>query len=214
MKSKILSLIASLFYALLSLGQTSSSDSKALQFKGGVIGGITMSQIHGDGVGGFNKLGVNAGFTIQVLNSKYRGVNLGVIYNQKGSRKPPNPNIEGDNTWAYKFTYFDLPVVYTMEIEGVHVEFGVQPSVLISAKENMYNVGYDPTGIPVKDFDLSVVLGAQLQIDHKMRLFTRLTQSAIAIAPKPEDPLNRWNNAMRNMTLEIGVIALFALRDK
>ncbi len=214
MALRSLSLFAFLFYALTSWGQTSSSDSKALTFKGGVICGMTMSQVHGDGIGGFNKLGVNGGFTVQVLNNKSRGFNLGVLYNQKGSRKPLNPNIEDDITWAYRFTYFDLPVVYTMEIEGVQVEFGLQPSILISAEENMYNVGYDPTGVPVKDFDLSLVLGAQLQMDHGMRLFTRLTQSAIAIAPKPDDPLNRWNNAMRNMTLEIGVIALFSLRDK
>ena len=207
------SLIALLLFALTSWGQTSSSDSKALSFTGGIVGGATFSQIHGDGIGGFNKLGFNAGATVQVVNHAGKGLHLSVIYNQKGSRRPPNPSQDDFTTWAYRFTYIDIPVLYTFPIERFNLELGLQPSVLVAAEENFYSVGFDPTTIPIKDFDLSIVLGAQMSLSDNTRFFTRLTQSIIPIAPKPNDPLTWWDNAMRNMTLEMGVIVLFALRE-
>lgn len=205
------SLIALLLFALNSWGQTSSSDSKVLSFTGGIVGGATFSQIHGDGIGGFNKLGFNTGATVQVVNHAKKGLHLSVIYNQKGSKKQPDPNIEGDDTWAYRFTYLDIPVLYTFPINRYNLELGLQPSVLVAAEENFYSLGFDPTTIPIKDFDLSIVLGAQMSLSDKTRFFTRLTQSIIPIAPKPNDPLTWWDNPMRNMTLEMGLIVLFSL---
>ena len=218
MKSKIFTLTASLFFALLSFGQTSSSNSKTLSFNGGIVGGATLSQIHGDGIGGFNKLGYNLGATVQVLNHTDRGLHLSIIYNQKGSRKPPNPT-QGDYvTWAYRFTYIDIPILYAFSLKkfglkDLHVEYGLQPSVLVAAEENFYGVDFDPTNIPIKDYDLNVVLGVQVEMNNGSRFFTRLTQSIIPIAPKPNNPLTWWDNAMRNMTLEMGFIVLFSLRN-
>lgn len=218
MSIRAFTLAALLFYALTSSGQTSSSDSKALSFNGGIVGGATLSQIHGDGIGGFNQFGYNLGATVQVLNHADRGLHLSVIYNQKGSRKPPNPTQGDYDTWAYRFTYIDVPILYAFSLKkfglkDLHFEYGLQPSVLVAAEENFYGVDFDPTTIPIKDYDLSVVLGVQMEMDNGSRFFTRLTQSIIPIAPKPNDPLSFWDNAMRNMTLEMGVIVLFALRD-
>ena len=214
MSFRATSLIAFSLIALKSLGQTSSSDSQALHFNGGFVCGLTLSQIHGDGVGGFNKLGFNAGVTVQVLNNADKGVHLSVIYNQKGSRKPRDTNIEGDDTWAYRFTYIDIPVVYTVPIDNIHLEFGLQPSVLVAAEENFWGVSFEPTTIDdLKNFDLSAVLGAQIKMNKGSRFYTRLTQSIIPITPMPESPGNRWDKRMRNMTLEMGVIVLFFAGD-
>ena len=68
MSIRVFTLAALLFYALTSSGQTSSSDSKALSFNGGIVGGATLSQIHGDGIGGFNQLGYNLGATVHREN--------------------------------------------------------------------------------------------------------------------------------------------------
>ena len=39
------------------IGQTPVADSKSVRFNGGFVFGPTLSQIHGDGVGGFDKYG-------------------------------------------------------------------------------------------------------------------------------------------------------------
>ena len=211
MPFRAISLAAFIFCALTSLGQTSSTDSKELYFNGGFVGGATLAQVHGDGIGGFNKLGVHLGLTVQIHNNASKGLHLGVIYNSKGSRKPQNPDAGDFNTWAYRFRYIDIPVLYSTPIDIFQIDIGLQPSVLISAEENMFNISFDPTPIPVKDFDLSAVLGASVEMNDHLRFYSRLTQSIIGITPLPDQDLPPgiwWDNRMRNMTLEFGLIAL------
>ena len=45
--------------------------------------------------------------------------------------------------------------------------------------------------------------------------FSRVTQSILAIAPRPENPTGtpRWNNRMMNMTLEVGVTYMISKLD-
>ena len=211
MRLRAISLVAFIFCALTSLGQTSSTDSKELHFNGGIVGGATLAQVHGDGIGGFNKLGLHLGVTVQIHNNESKGLHLGVIYNSKGSRKPQNPDAGDSNTWAYRFRYIDIPVLYSTPIDIFQIDIGLQPSVLISAEENMFNISFDPTSIPVKDFDLSAVLGASVEMNEHLRFYSRLTQSIIGITPLPDQDLPPgiwWDNRMRNMTLEFGLIAL------
>jgi len=189
--------------------QTSSSDGQAFKFNGGFLGGATLSQIHGDGVGGFNKIGFNLGATVEIRNSAKKSLQLSVVYNQKGSRKPPNPTAGDYETWAYRFTYIDIPIVLNYRYSSIDFIVGLQPSVLVSAKENFYGISFDPTTIPIKEYDLSAVIGLRTKYGNHSILVARLTQSIIAIAPvPPNDPLVWWDNRMMNMTLELGVVYL------
>ena len=79
------------FLPYLLSAQSEYAEGRALQFNGGLIGGATVSQIHGDGIGGFNKVGFNLGATVEIGRSGKKNIQLGIVYNQKGSKKPPNP---------------------------------------------------------------------------------------------------------------------------
>ena len=150
---------------------------------------------------------------VEMLNQVYKGIQLGVIYNQKGSRKPPNPNAVDNSTWAYRFTYVDIPVLYISRyvIKKMDVDFqvGVQPSILISAKENFIGA-YSDLSFELKDYDLSGVLGLRIKYGDRSYLFSKLTQSIIGIAPLQGDPSAYpwWIKRMRNMTLELGFTIL------
>jgi hypothetical protein len=195
------------FLPLLLSAQTEYSEGRALQFNGGFIGGVTTSQIHGDGIGGFNKMGVNAGATLEIGRKGKKNIQLGIIYNQKGSKKPTYPKAGDYETWRYRFTYIDLPITISYSYGTIELLVGLQPSVLLAAEEDFYSVSWDPTGLPIKSYDLGAVLGLRTMYSEHSYLFIRTSQSIVAIAPRPENPTGtvRWNNRMMNMTVELGL---------
>ncbi|MAO46574.1 MAG: hypothetical protein CL823_05425 [Crocinitomicaceae bacterium] len=201
-----ITLIGCLFLPFLIWGQT--PDIHPLKFNGGLICGTTLSQVHGDGVGGFNKISYNFGATVEIENQERKALLLSVIYNNKGSRRPPNPQNGDYETWAYQFTYIDLPVVYSFPYSLVEFQAGLQPSVFLKGEENFDNNGYIETGLPLKDFDLSAVIGARIEYGDRTYIHSRLTQSIIPITPLPDNPSGTWTTRMRNMTLELGVTIL------
>ena len=205
-----------LFWTSISWGQTAVTDSKSLRFNGGFMFGPTLSQIHGDGVGGFDKYGFHFGTVVKMTSRSKNGMQLSVIYNQKGSRDPANIQLE-KLSHRYKLIYFDVAVVYNLNTTIADFQFGLQPSVLISAKQSIAKLEYEDFLQPeIHPFDLGVVIGAQKNYGHGSTLFTRITQSIIPISPVPEldlPPGVRWNNKMFNMTLEFGIIILILPHD-
>ena len=212
MTLRVLPLLFLFLTASTSWGQTPVADSKSVRFNGGFVFGPTLSQIHGDGVGGFDKYGFHFGTVVKMTSRSKNGIQLGVIYNQKGSRDPANIQQGNYSSHRYKLTYFDVPVVYNFNTAFADFQFGLQPSVLISAKESIDKLEYTAFLQPeIHPFDLGVVIGAQKNYGRSSTLFTRITQSIIPISPVPEldlPPGVRWNNKMYNMTLEFGVIIL------
>ena len=53
------------FFAQTPWAQTSNSDSKAFSFNGGVNLGASLSQVHGDGIGGFDKIDLTLGLWLK-----------------------------------------------------------------------------------------------------------------------------------------------------
>ncbi len=195
--------------------QTEYSEGRAFQFNGGLIGGATASQIHGDGIGGFNKVGFNLGVTLEIGRKGSENIQIGIVYNQKGSKKPPNPTAGDDETWRYRFTYIDIPITMSFSYGIFDLLVGLQPSVLLAAEEDFYGVSWDPTGLPIKKYDLGAVLGIRTVYGDHSHLYARVTQSILAIAPRPETPTGtpRWNNRMLNMTVEVGVTYMISKLD-
>ena len=195
--------------------QTEYSEGRVFQFNGGLIGGATASQIHGDGIGGFNKVGFNLGATIEIGRKGSENIQIGIVYNQKGSKKPPNPTAGDYETWRYRFTYIDIPITISYSYGIFDLLVGLQPSVLLAAEEDFFGVAWDPTGLPIKKYDLGAVFGIRTVYGDHSHLFARVTQSVLAIAPRPESPTGtpRWNNRMMNMTVEVGVSYMIAKLD-
>jgi hypothetical protein len=202
------------FLPYLLSAQSEYAEGRALQFNGGLIGGATASQIHGDGIGGFNKVGFNLGATIEIGRRGKKNIQIGIAYNQKGSKKPPNPP-EDYNTWKYRFTYIDIPITMSYAYKMFDILVGLQPSILLAAEEDFYGVAWDPTGLPIKEYDLGAVLGIRTVYGNHSHLFARVTQSILAIVPRPETTTGtpRWDNRMLNMTVEVGVTYMISKLD-
>ena len=201
---------------LASLGALAQSDGGPWLFNGGYTIGVTAAQVRGDGIEGFNKLGLHTGALVEVRQYRDLGFQLGIVYNQKGSRKVQNPRIGDYSNWGYKFTYVDLPVTAVYDFkDGFTVGTGLQPGVLIGAFEDGLASGvsdgeWEDTTLPIRSWELSWVVWVGMRSGETGEWFLRHTQSLPGIVPKPDvvNPNVRWDDRMQNLTMQVGYTKL------
>lgn len=74
------------FLILIASGMPSGSDAQAIRFGSGVFAGLNLSQIDGDDMQGYDKMGINAGLRgIAYIIPKLE-FHTELVYNQRGSR--------------------------------------------------------------------------------------------------------------------------------
>lgn len=56
------------------------------RFKGGIVAGLTASQIDGDASAGYNKVGLQAGLRVAAVLKEKQDASVEIIYSQRGSR--------------------------------------------------------------------------------------------------------------------------------
>lgn len=201
---------------LASHGALAQSEGGPWFFNGGYTLGVTAAQVRGDGIEGFNKLGLHAGAVVEVRQYRDLGFQLGIVYNQKGSRKVQNPKIDDYTNWGYKFTYVDLPVTAVYDFkDGFTVGTGLQPGVLVGAFEDGLASGvsdgeWEETTLPIRSWELSWVVWVGMRSGETGEWFLRHTQSLPGIVPKPDvvNPNVRWDDRMQNLTMQVGYTKL------
>ncbi len=185
-------------------------------FNGGYTLGVTAAQVRGDGIEGFNKLGFHGGAVVEVRQYRDLGFQLGILYNQKGSRAVQNPARGLFANWGYKFTYVDIPLTAVYDIkDGYTVGTGLQPGVLVGAFEDGLLSGvsdgeWEPTSLPIRSWELSWVVWVGMRAGEQGEWFLRHTQSLPGIVPKPDltNPNIRWDDRMQNLTVQVGYTKL------
>ncbi|MGB1347404.1 MAG: porin family protein [Flavobacteriales bacterium] len=193
-----------------------AQDRAPLTFNGGYTLGFSAAQVRGDGIEGFNKLGLYGGAVVDIRRFQNLGFQLGILYHEKGSKKVANPRTGDYSTWAYKFSYIDIPLVAVVELsEGYTVGTGLQPGVLLSALEDGLDGGsvtgdWMDTNLPIRPWELSWVVWIGIPTAGGGELFLRHSQSLPGIVPKPSNPgpNARWDDRMQNITLQVGYTRL------
>jgi hypothetical protein len=159
------------------------------QWKYGVFGGITASQVQGDPYSGFNKLGGTAGLFVnnQIEGKFYWQAEL--KYVSRGVYRGPT---DSDQT-LYKSTYryVEIPLSVHYLVDGKFlVELGTSPEVLVGVAYWDENGLLAPEGYPEnRTFGLSVFAGVGYWFSQRMMVGLRYTNSAIPF----RDP-QEWNN--------------------
>lgn len=180
------------------------AQNEPVQFSARAHLGFSASQVHGDQISGFNKFGLSTGATIDIRRSERHGVQWGILYTQKGSRRVPDTKNGDFNSWRYRFTYIDLPLVRTWSPSpdwwwGT----GIQPSILVGAEEDFYGNGYsDLSYLELNAVDLGGVLQAGYHGSKNASIEMRLSQSLLPISERPAQPILRWDNFMMNMAIQ------------
>lgn len=92
--------------------------------QGALILGGNVSQVDGDEIYGFNKLGFNAGAAAIVPFTDSWSLSIEALYSQKGAHRGPlYPNEEVDGAYDYRLNYAEIPVLIMFTDKDV-ITFG------------------------------------------------------------------------------------------
>lgn len=155
-----------------------SNNVKSQNFNGGLIGGISSSQVSGDNLSGYNKAGLFLGVFTQVPVSSITNIKMEMNFIQKGSR---NPKLNQNGIPDISTSYLEVPISLNYnQNELLSIESGIQTAFLLSAKDNdVYgSVNSDP---PFDKTDISAFIGIYYHYSEKMSLNTRLGNSVLPI---------------------------------
>jgi hypothetical protein len=158
------------------------------KFQGGFYAGGTTSQISGDGLGGWNKFGLNAGAFVQVAFGEKSGLSLGIDYAMRGSKKPADTNNGDYLVFEYRLNYIDLPVLYKQQF-GEKIELGIGPVVGLLTKQKTWDNSTNneiDLQYPFNKLDFSGAFTASYLITPKL-FFELRSQSSLLPARKAPD---------------------------
>lgn len=112
-----------------------------------MYGGISTSQVSGDGIGGFNKVGGWGGAFTDYRFTPRSTLQFEISFIQKGSRQ--TPTVKNNNTFIlYNYNMLEIPVLYRWYgIKNMSIEIGPQVGVLLSSVEK----GSDPSFVEARN---------------------------------------------------------------
>jgi hypothetical protein len=176
----------------------------AQNFGGGLILGLSASQVSGDNLGGFNKAGLLAGGFIDLQLSKTLKGQMEMTFIQKGSN---NPNMNENNYSDINLSYVEIPLlVKYQQSRSIAIEGGVEAAFLISASVNdIY--GQVPTN-STREFnttDISIFIGMDYYINPKLILNSRISNSIIPIRAHASGATFKLNKGQYNSVLSFSL---------
>ncbi len=161
---------------LLSLSALNQASTQTQKFKAMAIVGLNASQIDGDNLYGFHKLGIQTGGRLSYQNSKILDVAMEMLYSQRGSAVRIFGNKEGDKI---SLQYIELPLLVSVRDwlieEGgyykVRAEAGLSYGYLFGVQSPGYNEVY------FRQHDLSWLIAAGIQFTKRVGCSLRYTSS-------------------------------------
>ncbi len=163
----------------------------AQNFDAGIIGGFCTSQVTGDNLSGFSKLGSRFGTYISYPINKKMNYQLEMQYLQKGSKKPHSENSPG--TYLFELNYIELPSTLNYQVKkGTHIESGIGTGFLVGFKEQDEITDIN-TDEPYK-FALDFLLGIQYEFKKNIKLNIRYARSISRIRKHASEQESGFNN--------------------
>ena len=177
-------------------------NTNAQSFGGGIIAGASTSQVAGDLLGGFNKIGFLTGAYTSLNVKENISFQFEITYIEKGSK---NPNIHKKNIAEITLSYVEVPIsINLQQKENLGVEVGILPAFLINAEMNDYfsEIEIDPA---FEKYDFGVFAGINYHITDNIILNTRISNSIIPIRPHVSGATNGWNKGQYNTVLSFAI---------
>ena len=176
----------------------SSINSQAQNFGGGLITGVSTSQVAGDMLGGFNKIGFIFGVYTDLRVKENMSLQYEITYIEKGSK---NPNIHENNIAEITLSYVEMALSFKLkQKENLGFEFGLLPALLIKSAMNDYssNIDIDPK---FTNYDFGVFAGVNYHLSDNIILNTRISNSIIPVRPHISGATKGWNKGQYNTVL-------------
>ena len=181
-----------LFFSLITLLSYSQG------FKSGVFAGLTASQIDGDELEGYSKVGIQAGIYSRYSFSEQWFSKLEIKFIQKGSLKSVKDNPQLN--FKVKLNYLELPISLNY-LYKEHFVFGIglaYAQLLTAQVEDGAGV-VDGNQLNYRDYDFNIIIPLQYFINEHLWADVRFAYSINSIK---NDGFNKqWNNLL---SLSIG----------
>ena len=143
----------------------------AQRFNGGVLLGLSASQVDGDTYAGFDKVGLQGGVFVNTKFNNAWGAQMELKYNAKGARKETTES--NPETYSLTLHYIDIPLMvnYTIQKKFI-IDAGLVPGYLFSKKGEENGIDFVDEEISAfKNFDLSWLIGFNYKISEKFKFF-------------------------------------------
>ncbi len=141
------------------------NDSEFHLFDAGLSLGLNFSQVDGDDLAGFNKLGVNIGPIVHVNFSPNWSASLELLYSQKGAKTKPNAN--NFNTFLLVMDYAEVPILANYNDKNrLLFQAGLSYGRLINSREEINGIEQNIEGAIYND-ELSYIVGGTFLVGEK-----------------------------------------------
>lgn len=187
-------------FILLILSLLSTLPLFSQDFNGGVLGGLSASEISGDRLSGPNKAGVYLGAYVNRYFSPRSSVQMELDFIQKGSRENPDSS-NNYQSYLLRLNYIELPVHYRYDFaERATLEVGLSFGVLVHSYEEANGLE-TVSGPEFNSTDLSFNFGFFYTVLEKLRINVRYSNSILAVRPHSQGQTYRWNQGQYNEVL-------------
>tara|TARA_B110000438_G_C15628258_1_gene569728 strand:+ start:184 stop:804 length:621 start_codon:yes stop_codon:yes gene_type:complete len=158
---------------------------QAQNFGGGVILGLSTSQVGGDNLAGFHKAGLLVGAFANTSISQLLSFQMEMTFIQKGSNNPNMNDYEHKNYSQEDISsaYIEIPLLLQYyQSNKLKIEGGLLSAYLIDGYYNDLN-GKIPiyTVNPFIKYDFGLFLGIDYTFSNKLSLNTRISNSFLPI---------------------------------
>ena len=173
-------------------------------FKGGLIGGISTTQVSGDNLGGYHKAGLFLGVFTQLPINQISNLKMEMNFIQKGSN---NPKMLKNGISDISTSYLEIPVsAHYYQNEITSFEIGGQIAFLITSTDNdIYGSVSSELINPFHKVDVGAFIGMNYHLSDKIILNSRISNSIIPIRPHLSNITYYLNRGQYNSLLSFTI---------
>jgi hypothetical protein len=170
-------------FTILLFSAFSFYEANAQSFKGGLLAGLSTSQVDGDTHSGYYRAGIIAGGYVGLNISEKLSGQMEMKFIQKGSYKSQNPNAGDYTIYCLRLNYVEMPFLIKYKYKyKLTFETGLGFGYLASYKEGNENGPFpDYVQIPFHKFELSYHIGSYYQLFKRLSVNVRYSYSLLPI---------------------------------
>ncbi len=149
-----------------------------------LVGGMNISQVDGDGIAGFRKVGANAGAAAYVNLTKGFNASFEILYSMRGAKSSSNETIRDGRKLVLNLDYIEVPVmVHYNDRDKAIFGVGFVWNTLVRSTVSPNNLAQD---VDFKRATFDVVGGVTFLIKKRyginLRYTYSLTPAAVAVS--------------------------------
>lgn len=180
-------------------------------FQPSIYAGISATQMSGDGLGGWNKIGGMIGANVHLASKTNWSASLGLQYIQKGSRAKLDSVTNA--SYAFHLNYFEVPICATYHYKKIKFNIGVTAGALVYQQliSNGYNYEIAP---PFLAYEIGGLAGLEYQINDHFSVLGRIGASILPVreAPSAEYFDRYYQKGNFNQSLQFALMYNFSLQ--